>query len=66
MRFQDSNPRAIERRRVRYIAAVLEELIDDCSSKANLNLILRRARGEIVSLLSSREQILSRQESLAG
>jgi hypothetical protein len=55
-----------DHRQTLVIAAVLDDLIGDCGSRTPTGLILRRARGEILSLMSSNEQSLARSESLAG
>ena len=55
-----------DRRQARVVAAVLEDLIEDCGPRTSLGMILRRARGEVLGLLSSEEQLLSRNESLSG
>lgn len=66
MRLKHANSRTHQRRQVRYIAAALEDLIHEGNERNELNLILTRARGEIVGLLRSEEDILSEHESLAG
>jgi hypothetical protein len=64
LRFPRSRPN--EHRQARYLAAILEELIDDCTPQTDLRDILHRTRGEILTLLISPDQRLSRRESLAG
>jgi hypothetical protein len=55
-----------DHRQTLVIAAVLDDLIGDCGSRTATGLILRRARGEILSLMCTDEQSLARHESLAG
>jgi len=66
MRFPSIDCRSNERRQVMCTAAILERLIEDFGARPDLTDILHRARGEVVQLLSSEEQILSRHEALAG
>jgi hypothetical protein len=66
MRFPSTDCRSNERRQVICTAAILERLIEDCGARPDLIDILHRARGEVVQLLRSEEQILSRHEALAG
>jgi hypothetical protein len=55
-----------DHRKTLVIAAVLDDLIGDCGSRSMVGKILRRARGDILSLMSGDEQMLARNESLAG
>ena len=66
MRFPSTDCPSNERRQIMCTAAILESLIEDFGGRPDLTHILRRARGEVVQLLSSEEQILSRHEALAG
>jgi hypothetical protein len=59
-------PTSSDHRQTLVIAAVLDDLIGDCGSRSMAGMILRRARGEILSLMSGDEQLLARNESLAG
>jgi hypothetical protein len=61
---QTSN--SLDARQALVIATILDDLIGDCDSRSLTGLILRRARGEILGLLSSNEQLISRSESLSG
>ena len=64
LRFPTSRPN--EHRQARYLAAILEDLIDDCTPQTTLHDILHRTRSEILAQLVSPDQRLSRRESLAG
>lgn len=66
MRLHNAYPQSQQRQQVRYIAAVLEDLIDDQNLQAQLRLILKQARGEVVTLLRSQDLTISKHESLAG
>jgi hypothetical protein len=66
MQLQNPYPRSRERQQVRYIAAVLEDLIDDDKLQAELKYILKRARGDAITLLGGQHLALSKLESLAG
>ena len=55
-----------DHRQTLVIAAVLDDLIGDCGSRSMVGMILRRARGDSLSLMSGDEQSLARNESLAG
>jgi hypothetical protein len=57
---------SLDARQALVIAAVLDDLIGDCDARSVTGLILRRTRGEILSLLSSDEQLIARNESLSG
>ena len=66
MQLQFAFPRSRERQQVRYIVAVLKDLIDDDTLPAELKYILKRARVEALTLLGGQHLALSKLESLAG